>query len=274
VINIICALQCEARPLIEHYRLQGNARHSAFRCYQNDEMRLVVCGVGKLAAATATAYLAALSLPTSDAWLNLGIAGHADREIGEPLLAHKLIDASSERQWFPAIVIPAPCASETLTTVDKPEAAYREETMVDMEATGFYAAASRFQSSELIHSLKVISDNRGHHSDNISEKSTSGLIHRNIHTLDSIITQLQQLVAQLHQIAQTPAEVYSFMEQWHFTAYQQNELRHLIRRWYALTPDTPPLPVDFSDYKNSKAVIKAIREQLDNRPIRFDEACQ
>ncbi len=272
MINILTALPCEARPLIEHYRLRGNARHSAFRCYQNDEVQLLICGIGKLAAATATAYLAASEPQRSYAWLNIGIAGHATKPIGEAVLANKIIDAATGQQSFPGIVMPIPCASETLTTVDKPEPHYRETSMVDMEASGFYAAASRFQSCELIHALKIISDNQHHNTDNISENRAIALINDNIITIESVINELRQLAAELDSIKQTPAEIYAFMEQWRFTTYQQNELRLLLRRWHALTPAMPPAPHDFTEYNNSKAVLAAIKGRLDAQPIRFDEA--
>ncbi len=271
MINIITALQCEARPLIEYYKLRGNARHNAFRCYQNDEIQLIVSGIGKLAAATATTYLAAsTSSATSCAWLNLGIAGHADKAIGVPLLAHKLIDHASEQQWFPGIVMPIPCDSETLTTVDKPEQAYRKETMVDMEASGFYAAASRFQSCELIHSLKIISDNQQHASEQVTEKTTIAIINDNMATIDSVINPLLKLSSQLNTIEQLPAEMYDFMAQWHFTTYQQNELRLLLRRWHALSLTNKPSHHDFSAHTTSKAVLSAVKKFLDKQPISFN----
>jgi len=269
VINIITALQCEARPLIERYKLRGNAKHHAFRCYQNDEMQLIVSGIGKLAAATATTFLAASNTQTSHAWLNLGIAGHPDRAIGEPLLAHKLIDAASEQQWFPGIVMPIPCASETLTTIDKPVLDYQDDTMLDMEASGFYAAASRFQSCELIHSLKVISDNRQRSSEQITEKTTTAIINDNMATIDSIMTSLLELSSQLNKIEQTPTEIYDFMEQWHFTTYQQNELRLLLRRWHALSLTNKPSRHHFSNQTTGKAVLIAIKQFLDEQPIIF-----
>lgn len=272
MINIITALQCEARPLIEHYKLRGNARHSAFRCYQNDEVQLIVSGIGKLAAATATTYLAASNRDeTTCAWLNLGIAGHADKPIGEPLLVHKLIDDASEQQWFPGIVMPITCDSGTLTTVDKPEKTYRRNTMVDMEASGFYAAASRFQSCELIHSLKIISDNQQHTPEQITEKTTTAMIHDNIVTIDSIINPLLQLSSLLNTIEQAPAEIYDFMAQWHFTIYQQNELRHLLRRWHALSLANKPSPHDFTSHTTSKAVLIAIKSFLDEQSVSFNQ---
>ncbi len=272
MINIVTALQCEARPLIDRYKLRGNSKHSAFRYYQNDDLQLIISGMGKLAAATATAYLAATGSSQSSAWLNIGIAGHADKALGEPLLAHKIIDTASQQQWFPGIVFDPPCASETLMTVDRAAQEYPQAMMVDMEASGFYAAAARFQSCELIHSLKIISDNSDHATDNISEKSTIALINQNMSTIDVLIGELQPLASQLNLIEQSPSEVYTFMEQWHFTTYQQNELRHLLRRWYALSLSTSPIPNDFAQHTTGKAVLVAIKKFLDEQPTHFNEA--
>ncbi len=272
MINIITALPCEARALIDHYRLQGNRHHNAFRCYQNDELQLIISGVGKIAAATATTFLAASEPQRSSGWLNLGIAGHANTPIGEPLLAHKIIDAATEQSVYPGIILSPPCHTAPLTTVDIPEQHYRENTMVDMEASGFYAAASRFQSCELIHSLKIISDNQTHSTDHITEKTVAALIADNLNTIDAIITALQPLAVQLESNKQPPAELYNFMERWRFTAYQQNELRLLLRRWHALALDTPPDPHDFTDCKNGKAILIAIKDHLDAQPISFEQA--
>ena len=56
MINILTALPCEAKPLIHHYRLNGRQVHG-FRIYENSDMRLIVSGIGKVAAAAACACL-------------------------------------------------------------------------------------------------------------------------------------------------------------------------------------------------------------------------
>ncbi|VAW84432.1 hypothetical protein MNBD_GAMMA17-158, partial [hydrothermal vent metagenome] len=67
-----------------------------------------------------------------------------------------------------------------------------------------------------------------------------------------------------------PAEMYDFMAQWHFTTYQQNELRLLLRRWYALSLANKPSHHDFSTHTTSKAVLSAIKSFLDKQPISFN----
>ena len=83
MIQLLTALKCEARPLIEAFNLvrcQGNGPHEL---YQNGELQLLVSGPGKTAAAAATAFAFASSgLQENTAWLNIGIAGHRQLQPG------------------------------------------------------------------------------------------------------------------------------------------------------------------------------------------------
>ena len=61
MLNLIVATQTEARPLIAHFHLQAANLGSAFPLYHKDDLRLIISGIGKIAAATATAYLFGLA---------------------------------------------------------------------------------------------------------------------------------------------------------------------------------------------------------------------
>ena len=102
MINLVVALPAEARPLIKHYSLNRQQAHDAFPLYRNERMALVVCGPGKIAAATATTWLAEL-IPGKQraAWLNIGVAGHATHDIGTGLLVNRISDHASNKSWYP-----------------------------------------------------------------------------------------------------------------------------------------------------------------------------
>ena len=51
----VCALHCEAKPVIDYYRLSKSHDDNAFDLYQSDRMICVISGSGKLASAAATA---------------------------------------------------------------------------------------------------------------------------------------------------------------------------------------------------------------------------
>ena len=185
------ALPAESRPLIDFYRLVPRPTKGAFRIYRNDSVALVVSGVGKIAAAAATAYLHALTGEQHDCgWLNIGIAGHAERTVGEGVLASRITDSSTGASWVSAPVSDLPIATEPLVTVEAPEINYPEPVMYDMEASGFYATARRCTSLPLIQCYKVISDNREVSTSTIAAKGVEQLIGDRLREIDRLVCTL------------------------------------------------------------------------------------
>ena len=96
---IVAALPAEARPLIDHWRLKREPNSNAFAIYSNDQrspaIHLVVSGTGKINAAAACAHLYMHCRPAHACWLNIGIAGHAARDVGTALLVHYVVDSAS-----------------------------------------------------------------------------------------------------------------------------------------------------------------------------------
>ena len=268
MIHIVTALSCEAKPLIRHYRLNGQQAENGFRVYENDAMRLIIAGIGKCAAAAACAYLQGLEPKGKHIWLNLGIAGHATLHVGEPILAHKVIDAATNVAWYPPLLFTPPCQTVALISVDQPKTGYVTDTACDMEASGFYAVASRFNSCELVQVFKVISDNHANPVQQVTEKMAQEIIDERLDTLDALIQQLLELntllAAQQHKPAIEP-----FLQRWHFTVAQQHRLQQQLQRWQALTGTTLDIK-QFEDGKNSKAVLAALENEIAILPLRFD----
>lgn len=161
MIRLVVALPAEARPLIQYFKLKPPAFHGLFPIYRNDQITLVISGIGKMAAAAATSYVHTVSGEHRNcAWLNVGVAGHAYRNCGQGLLANRIMDKTTGQCWYPHNLLGLPFEDASLVTVDIPETEYPGEMMYDMEAAGYCFAASRSSSSELIHCYKIISDNR------------------------------------------------------------------------------------------------------------------
>lgn len=162
MLHIVVAHPAEARPLVARYNLRGENGHGAFSVYRGDSLTVAVGGAGKTAAASAAAYLfAAAGGGRDDAWVNVGMAGHSELEIGRGLLAHKVVDEGSGACWYPPLMIETACPSATVLTVERLEEDYDGERLYDTEAAGFFAAASRFAVCELIHAFKIVIDNHG-----------------------------------------------------------------------------------------------------------------
>lgn len=268
MIHIVTALSCEAKPLIHHYRLNGLRAENGFRVYENDGMRLIIAGMGKCAAAAACAYLQGLEPDEKHVWLNVGIAGHVSLHVGEAILAQKVIDAATNAAWYPPLLFAPPCRTVTLISVDQPETSYMPDVACDMEASGFYATAARFNSCELVQVFKVISDNRTSPMHQVSEKLAQEIISKRLDDLDAIIQQLRELDARLALQLRKPA-IDFFLQRWHFTVAQRHMLQRLSQRWQVLT-GTSLDSRQFAGEKNSKAVLGAIENKISALPLRFD----
>jgi len=270
MITLTTALPCEAKPLIKKFGLQNQTEHSAFRIYQNDDLRLAITGVGKLAAASAVGFLNHDNQREQQAWLNVGIAGHATHKIGTAILAHKIIDAGSHQCWYPVIINSLPCISDTLTSVDQVHDEYAAGSCYDMEASGFFAAASRFTNIELIHSLKIISDNRDCNCFNISSGLVDELITAEMDIIEAQIEHLRQMTTQLNHNTAANINIDAYIEHWHFTHAQRHQLRQLLQRWQLILPQYLPFEtISNKQPSDGKSVLIAIKHQLDNAPISF-----
>ncbi len=200
LINLVVALPAEAKPIASRLGLERVHTQRIFPIYRRGHARLAVCAPGKINAAAATAYLGALSGGRRDAiWVNIGAAGHAHRHVGEVVLAHRITDTGSGRIWHPSLPPGEPFPSESLLTLDRPDLSYEQDSMVDMEASGFYATASRFSRVELVQVLKVISDNRKHPAHGLSAKQVRGLMLDALAPLEALIALLAKTATGLQE---------------------------------------------------------------------------
>lgn len=158
----LCALKCEAKPLVDHYRLRRDTDNGPFRLYRGEQTACVVSGVGQRAMRTATEWSAWLAQPGAPVVrINLGIAGHAELDIGTLRLAESFGRADSTTALANALPVTTAIDSLPLISYDQPQELYPEHAMIDMEAYGFAVSAQLLADPKWRQSLKVISDNAG-----------------------------------------------------------------------------------------------------------------
>ena len=197
MMNLVVALKAEARPLIRHYELHDRQADTAFPVYLGTDMALVVSGPGKAAAASATACLQGLTQGSKgNAWLNIGIAGHATYAIGDGRIANRITEHATDRSWYPPQVHELDIETGRLLTVDSPENDYTVDTLYDMEAAGFYPAACQFSTSELVQCFKVVSDNKMHANTKITAKHCEQLVASQLKTINSLVETLANMQKQ------------------------------------------------------------------------------
>jgi nucleoside phosphorylase len=260
VINLVVALDCEARPLIERFDLKRQPEH-AYPLYTSEQMQLIVSGVGKLNSAIATGYLAGLSDEPA-AWLNIGIAGHMTHPLGELYLCHKITDMQTGQSSYPAFTFKTTLPTASLDSFDVPVNEYHDDLLHDMEASGFYQAASRFATVEFIHCLKVISDNQDSPTHNINKQMVSELIANTIVVIADFINLLSEQHHRWLTVTATPDSYHEIIQKWHFSTYQQHQLKQLIKRWATHYPGASPLTAELLALKNSRDVLAHMQAAL------------
>ncbi len=268
LVYLVTALPAEAKPVASWFNLKRVLPESAFPVFRNEHVALTVSGVGKLNAAAATAFLfARFGCPRDRIWVNLGIAGHANLDVGTPLLAHCVEDTGSGRRWYPPFAVHAPCATEALQTLDRADFDYARQGAFDMEASGFYGTAVRFSTAELVHCLKLVSDNAKNPGQDMNAEQVYALVGSQLDVLDELLERLGWLANQLHE-ARVPEELLSrYRENWHFTESQRHQLRDLLARWNTLAPTADLWPADTQHLRDAKAVLRQIRRHIDESPV-------
>lgn len=260
-IFIYAALPCEAKPLVEHLNLKKDTAIQPFAVYLNQDICLTVTGLGKSAMAAGVAYTQALFASVEHPVLvNIGIAGHQDHAVGSLFLIDKITDVDSQKSYYPPLVFTPPCPTARIQTLSRPQPAYGQHHLCDMEASAFYETAVRFSTGELIHCLKVISDNESSPAENIHPKQVAQLIAAHVATIETVLAELSRL-ATLITAPEQSRLFEQLIQRYHFTVSEQGQLKNRLSRWAALTRDQIP-ELDETLPRKGKDVLCWLDQQL------------
>ena len=264
-IFVFIALDCEAKPVINYFNLKKENINYPFPIYKNNNIVLTVTGVGKVAMAGAVAHTLAI-FPDSQmpVMINIGIAGHRGQAIGSLFMAMKIVDTDSGKKFYPPLVGNNCLETSEIKTTSVPCTSYSEDCLIDMEASAFYEMAVRFTSSELIHSLKVVSDNESSSIDKIQAKLVSQWI-------ASQMTEIELLLKQLVMLRESAVsielkEYKEMIERWHFTVSGKIKFKTLLMRWKVLS-DEEWVCDGKESFSNGKEVIHKLEADVNHLEV-------
>lgn len=263
MICVEVALKAEAAPLIEAFDLKPISGNHLFPIWENNQIKLIVSGVGKIKAGAACSYLAAIYRDEDIyGWLNVGIGEHQTRKPGTPFLIHKIIDEARHASFFPSFAFVPPCETEICLTIENPESHCNIHAVYDMEASGFYAIASKLSPLEMIHVFKIISNNPNLEA---NKKQVESLVSDHIDLLKKIIREMHGLIDEI-----APVNI-PFLDEclkkWHFTTCETNQLKGMLQRWQLVCPDQVLLSQDFINQKSTKEALHFLECHLDSHPL-------
>lgn len=159
MIHFVTATLSEAMPIIDLFNLREYKSNANFKIYHSDNKSLTISGIGKInSAMSVTQTFNEFNCVRNNTWINVGLVGNKSRKIGEIFLVDKVIDSSSSKVYFPFVGFKKIKSTECVT-YDKKDLNYNQ-SLSDMECSGFFYATNKYGIKEFINILKIVSDNK------------------------------------------------------------------------------------------------------------------
>ena len=211
MIYVMMALYQEAHGLIRELELKKNTAYAPFEVFDNESagIRLVVTGVGEIAAAAATAAVCARDgADAADFLVNIGCCAAggcepADRDmdsgygaahaaqIGDLYVCHKITEQATGKTFYPDILYRHPWKERELVTGMQPlQRAAAHGALYDMEAAAVYQAGIRFFSPDRMIFLKVVSDFGIAGQERMTAEALTGLLEQYVKEVAAFLTNL------------------------------------------------------------------------------------
>ena len=189
-INIVVAMKREALPLINYWNLKENPKK--FYSNKKKKINLIISGIGKKRAEKATKYIAEKTNKNSF-FVNIGIAGHKNYNLGEITLVSKVTDNKTKYSWYPSLLWKTKIKKTPLITIGFPKIRYTANFLYDMEASGFFEEARKFVGPEMVQCIKIISDNKKSSILNISSNKIENWILSKIDIIDKLVNEFLKI---------------------------------------------------------------------------------
>lgn len=265
-LNIITALNCEAKPIIDFYRL-SKKRSKPFDYYtgtsisiagQEFVINLLVSGIGCLNMSSACGWLASQTDNLQSIWLNVGTAGHKDLAVGSIVRVHRSIDISIGQSHYPPMTAKWQGENSPLLTVEAASDDYPQGALVDMEGIAFFRSASLFASAELIQSIKIVSDNETNSLERLNAALISQLIEPHSTILNEFALRLIDLLPPKHDVS----EYLSLIDHLHCTVSQRQQYEQLLSKLLSLHQLNKQSKDQIKSATTMSSLLKILKKQL------------
>ncbi len=219
MIYVVTALYQEAHGFIRELELKKNTAYAPFEVFDNENagIRLVVTGVGEIAAAAVVAAVCAQDgADAADFLINIGCCAAANAgadsgcetvdsgmdsgygaahaaQIGDLYVCHKITEQATGKTFYPDILYRHPWKERELVTGMQPlQRAVAHGALYDMEAAAVYQAGIRFFSPDRMLFLKVVSDFGIAGQERMTAEALTGLLEQHVKEVVAFLTNLRE----------------------------------------------------------------------------------
>lgn len=219
MIYVVTALYQEAHGFIRELELKKNTAYAPFEVFDNENagIRLVVTGVGEIAAAAVVAAVCAQDgADAADFLINIGCCAAANAgadsgcetvdsgmdsgygaahaaQIGDLYVCHKITEQATGKTFYPDILYRHPWKERELVTGMQPlQRAAAHGALYDMEAAAVYQAGIRFFSPDRMLFLKVVSDFGIAGQERMTAEAFTGLLEQHVKEVVAFLTNLRE----------------------------------------------------------------------------------
>lgn len=161
---ISTSMYVEASSFVKNMNLKKDLECHKFQVFKNDDVVLIITGVGKVISAVAVTYLfLKYKIKSDDIFINIGICGSKNKNIriGDIFLCNKIIDYDTKKTFYPDIILKHPFKEGNIQTISKvinDENMEIQSEIIDMEASAIYEAALMFLQPHEMFFIKIVSD--------------------------------------------------------------------------------------------------------------------
>ena len=219
MIYVVTALYQEAHGFIRELELKKNTAYAPFEVFDNENagIRLVVTGVGEIAAAAVVAAVCAQDgADAADFLINIGCCAAANAgadsgcetvdsgmdsgygaahaaQIGDLYVCHKITEQATGKTFYPDILYRHPWKERELVTGMQPlQRAAAHGALYDMEAAAVYQAGIRFFSPDRMLFLKVVSDFGVVGQERMTAETLAGLLEQHVKAVAAFLANLRE----------------------------------------------------------------------------------
>lgn len=266
-MNIVVALSAEAKPIIEHLELERLTLPSPFKLFQDDTYQLVISGIGKKNMAKAVSFLHGRRTCKNAPWLNIGLIGHGSAKLGEVFQIAKFFDEQNEKSGFPPQIYSTPTTKTFLHTCDKPSSEYQIGTAYDMEGSAFFETAYQFSTTELVQSVKIVSDNPEYPVSCFDKSKVHSLIAPALPLIKNLTKEMIEMSTEIKEPEEIENVLSRIRKTLVFTETQTHQVKKEIRRAIAVGIPTSQIIQLAQSAKNSRSFIANLNRILKEESI-------